>query len=317
MHRELFFPLGLCAQVFFRAALGYADPLSFSNEFPLNQVHLSARVEAPRMEKEKEISIEGKFLWTNSFVLEESYIIDAESRKFSLDINLPMGENTDLSLELPMIWRGGGVLDSVIKNWHEFFDLPEGKRESVPDDQYAVEGINENGERFSLSDQGSSLGNFVLRATHAVWRDDEQLLALRASASLPTSTKTFGHRGMDGELSLLYGWSIASWKLFSGAGMFFYYDDSIGGVEYEPLHPEGFVGAGYEFSRNFMLQTALYGGQQSAKDIPELPSYFLYLDVAAKVRLSSDLVFSLGLRENPAPHEGTADVTFLLSLSNY
>ncbi|MGB1562021.1 MAG: DUF3187 family protein [Sinimarinibacterium flocculans] len=40
------------------------------------------------------------------------------------------------SAELPLLVTGGGVLDSMIENWHDWFGLPNGGRDQIPRDQY-------------------------------------------------------------------------------------------------------------------------------------------------------------------------------------
>ncbi|SEQ82716.1 Protein of unknown function [Solimonas aquatica] len=77
--------------------------------------------------------------WTNEFVLDqrgtEALLLDGET----LRLNLAARWNWRgwlLGAELPVLNTSGGVLDSPIESWHQFFGLPNGNREDEPRKQY-------------------------------------------------------------------------------------------------------------------------------------------------------------------------------------
>ena len=51
------------------------------------------------------------------------------------------------------------------------------------------------------------------------------------------------------------------------------------------------------------------------KNVERFPDYQIYLDVGLKAKVSDKTLFSLLMRENPAPGQATTDIEFQLGLA--
>ncbi len=152
---------------------------------------------------------------TNEYVTEgncaiECILLDGETARMRFSHRRGLGDGWDFSFELPMLDRGGGFLDGWIQDWHDAFDLPEGRRQLAPENLY----------RFHYERQGTVLldetrgGTGVGDATVAVGRRLGRTSTLRAMAKLPTGDEDALEGGTGGyalwverALALPPGWS--------------------------------------------------------------------------------------------------------------
>lgn len=78
--------------------------------------------------------------WTNEYVIDQSggedLLIDGESLRLGLGARFHYGSWL-FGAELPLLSTGGGSLDGLIENWHNWFNLPNGGREQRPHGKYA------------------------------------------------------------------------------------------------------------------------------------------------------------------------------------
>jgi len=292
-----------------------ADPLGIQNQFLLNSVHLSAAPESATTLSEGAFTFESRFSITNSFVSEDFYVVDAEQRTTDLAFGYGLPSQTELGFVLPIVWRGGGVFDHTIRQWHETFNLPDGARETVQDDQYSVQGQTDSGT-FSFDEKGFSLGDLRLALKHQFWGSPETLGwqgSVGAEAALPTAREGFGQNGVDGALKLLAAYRGSGWVLDGGAAVLLYSDQKIDGIEYDAAHFEGFLGAEIELCEWLEARVGVYGGQQSIQNLSEMPGEFLYLDTGLESRVGAGQSIVLLVRENPYPSRQSADVTITLA----
>ncbi|MBE9568105.1 MAG: DUF3187 family protein, partial [Proteobacteria bacterium] len=80
-------------------------------------------------------------LWSSSLIItntlniessaREDIRLDYESYRFNLSYQYGLNEDWNLKFDVPIIHQGGGIFDSAIEDWHEFFGLPNGKRPGV------------------------------------------------------------------------------------------------------------------------------------------------------------------------------------------
>lgn len=131
---------------------------------------------------------------------DEALTLDAESQRLALSYRRGFGgsivsvDGWEWGVELPLVSTGGGLLDSWIEDWHDFFGLPNGGREQAPQDRYRIR-YQRNGQTLLDLDQGKSgLGDARLTLGAAL---GEQWL-VRAMLQLPTGDAhrlTGGHTG--------------------------------------------------------------------------------------------------------------------------
>lgn len=132
---------------------------------------------------------------TNEFYAEdrgtESARVDGETWRTTLDLRRRVGASVELGLRLSLIDTGGGFLDRFIEDWHGFFGLPNGGRESFPQDQFGYALARDGNTLLSVQDKGTGLGDveavvgFALRPGQT----------LRVMAKLPTGDRDRLHGG--------------------------------------------------------------------------------------------------------------------------
>src|SRR5262245_52781174 len=104
-------------------------PLEIHDEFLLAQPRLTLPAVSPDTLGRGETTVRGSFLWGNSFgwVQDQAgetpairdFLIDGESRTFDLTVTTGLLDDLDLGIRVPVRWRGGGVTDSIIDDFHE------------------------------------------------------------------------------------------------------------------------------------------------------------------------------------------------------
>ena len=58
----------------------------------------------------------------------ESIYLDYEAYRFNLAYQYGLDENWNIKFDIPLIHQSGGIFDSSIDKWHDFFGLPGGQR---------------------------------------------------------------------------------------------------------------------------------------------------------------------------------------------
>jgi hypothetical protein len=117
-----------------------------------------------------------------------AYFLDGETMRTVLDASLGVGSRFEIGLEVPFLLHTGGFLDSIIDNYHDRFDLPDGGRTSFQRDRY-VSGYVGDGASVFIEDRGGvGLGDIVLTGRAALLRASSRrpAITLSASAKLPT-----------------------------------------------------------------------------------------------------------------------------------
>lgn len=120
--------------------------------------------------------------YVNEFRSPEAVNLDGEVARVALELRYGIGENWDLSVELPWLQHSGGHLDSLIDSWHDLFGMSDGGRDAVDRDllDYRYAGPDAG---FELTDDASGVGDVSVALNRVFYRRDE------ASASLVAGYK--------------------------------------------------------------------------------------------------------------------------------
>lgn len=140
--------------------------------------------------------------WTNEFFVRaeagEDLTLDGETQRVALRYRAGLapvfGQALEWSLEVPLLFTGGGVMDSGIESWHDTFGLPNANREDVPQDQYRIRYVRDGVTLIDRSSGASGLGDVRLGLGLAL----SERFTLRGLLQLPTGDKnelTGGHTG--------------------------------------------------------------------------------------------------------------------------
>jgi len=300
-------------------AEGYTNygfgPPELRNQYSLHNLHLSLAPTSPRVLEEGASRLKLNVAWTNDFIDEATYIVDSENRMLVIGFDYGLTRNLELGLDIPVVWRGGGVLDSFIDSWHQTFGLPRGGRTSVADNQHNISGSNTDGSSFDLESTGTRLGNIEIGARYLLTEGSESLPAwsLQMRGSLPTVSSGFGHQGFDLSTAVLGSKRLGKSVLYLGAAHLYYSDTRVSNVSFRKHHLEGFLGLEHAIHRSVALYLGFYGSSRIL-NVADHPDYALYLDMGGKIKVGNNSYLELLVRENPAPQDGTSDVTFFAGL---
>src|SRR4051812_13459628 len=65
-------------------------------------------------------------------------VIDAELWRTGITARTGLSPRTDLEVELPIVYASGGFADDLIEGWHSLLGLPDGGRDTRPNNEFAV-----------------------------------------------------------------------------------------------------------------------------------------------------------------------------------
>lgn len=289
-------------------------PIRIRNQFPLHSVHLSLSPQEAEVVDYQTAELSLGSGWTNSFVLADSYLVDAESVDFRGAARWGAWKGGELSIELPLLWRGGGRLDSLIDDWHRVWGFPRGERGKVPSNDYDISGLRNDGQSFSIQDAGLSIGNPVLGFKAQLYEADGVVLSSLFEYSAPR-IGGYGHEGSEGLIGLIGTQPLGRYRFHQGVSLNLKEDGEYRNLNFKRAHGEAFLSIERGLIDNLSICTSIYLGSKTVTGVTGYPEFFTYLDVGVSWRIAGDTLVSFLLRENPFPHDGTADVSFFGSWS--
>jgi len=128
---------------------------------------------------------------TNTFQEEskgnEILVIDAESYRYDFAIAYQQN-NWRLTTKIPLIFNQGGSLDRLIEGWHDLFGLPEGRRESNPNDQLNIQYIKNGQTIFLQSTAENDVGDIEVSLSYHLAGDEKRSTELSVGIELPTGS---------------------------------------------------------------------------------------------------------------------------------
>ena len=295
-------------------------PFEISDQFPLSAYHLSPSPESVFLNTERTLEIASNFIWTNiNTSRKNAYEIDAETRLINLEAKYSPEDDTQLSISLPFMWQGGGVLDHIIYEWHELWGMPQGERNysNAREDQFETYGLNKSGSEIDPIDNGYSLGDVVLGIKHLIVKNSAGSPAVSISAyfRLPTATNYYKQDSIDIGLAVLSGIPFESFVLQSGLGFIYFNDQHEDNIGFSSNQEYAFVS--FEYTKfDSWAPIATITVQTSAIDnIIKYPEYAVYFDFGIKTLLAKQAIFEIACRENLAPPKGTSDVSLIIGTS--
>lgn len=223
-----------------------AAPFSFPvfNQGALARLHALPTPDAAGGDSGGRVQVD----WTTEFLLEESggeaLELDGEALRLALTQRWNWA-GWRLSAELPLLATTGGVLDTGIEQWHEWFGLPNGGREQRPRDQYRYSYTRNGATVFDVRDKGTRLGDLRLGAANC----SEELSCLRVMLQLPSGDADhLEGGGLGAALWYEQGFRLGETERWSGswaAGASATQADGPLEDQVEPLVPFGWVALAY------------------------------------------------------------------------
>ena len=303
-------------------------PLEIRDEHVLAQGRLTLPATSPDPVGKGVTRLRLSYLWGNSFSWtqdlpgeaprDRSFLIDGETRTLDLTFTHGLGARADVSLRLPLRWRGGGSLDSFIDAWHRtfaFLGIEDGGRPSFRRNAFRVEGMTTAEEPFSWNDAtGMGLGNAELAGR---WRfhADTSSVALVARVSLPTAQGPFAD-SLGAGLQLVARRPLGrAWDLHGGAGGTIEGDTRVAGVAYERARAHAFAAVVFRPWRPLSLSLETDVASRLVADIDRYPGLHWLVNLGLKVALSSRALLEVGMTENLMSQLSTTDFALYFAVS--
>ncbi len=300
-----FFPAICCAVLALVVESLFAEergrePAAMRMLSPLQSLHYQSLPRSASLISDGQRDFLVDFQTANTALKERDYEIDAEVRELRMHTIFGINENWNLAFTLPIAWRGGGVFDSSIDGWHDFWGMPQGDRNVQKDDSYDVSGRTNAGS-FQLDRAQAGLSNIEVSARRG-FRAGDVLLAIELSSSLPTIENDLGHDGLESGVGFLATQHYKSWSWHAGLEAIYFSDTTLQSIRFSPWHAESFVSLVYQWQR-ISFFTQLHYSSKLIENLNGYPSSLLYQDFGLRCR-----GFELGIREDLVGKGGASDI---------
>ena len=287
----------------------FFGPQAVINQHPPNLLFYAPVPEAATTLAPGRRELATRLEWTNVIIRElDSGIIadyDYESLRLSLAYKwgTPAGE---FSASLPFIYRGHGILDGIIAEWHDWFALPNGLRNKFPDGQYRYVIATREGPVFNDAGDSYGLGDISLGYKYSLFDRGagRRAMALRAGIKAPLgdSAKALGSGNWDFSAGVLYQQQLGErWRGYASADWVF-----VGEPDWENIGWQDMLVTNWALEYALRSNTTLtaqfrtqrnplrIGSREADKDAQELSLGFNH-------RVADNLVWSGGFNEDLNP----------------
>lgn len=199
--------------------------------------------------------------WTNEYVADQhggdSLLLDGESLRLGLAGRWAAGHWL-FGAELPLLFTGGGTLDGLIEDWHDWFGLPNGGREQRPRGKYAYHYVDDGASVLDVDQGHGGFGDLRLFAARCgasggCWRTMLQLPSGDADRLMG------GSLGLAAWYERPYAFStLGPWNGALAAGLSAVHGDGPLEDRQKNLIPFGWVSLGYAITRGLSAGVQLY-----------------------------------------------------------
>ncbi|HSN71153.1 MAG TPA: DUF3187 family protein [Steroidobacteraceae bacterium] len=158
--------------------------------------------------------------WSNSGTIQladgEELVADVETRALNALLLHRFENGLAVRVRVPWIYRGAGILDSFIEDWHDALGMPQGSRRRLPRDAVLI-GYARDEEILYLRDSGGDgIGDIAFDAGMTLHESDAAAAAIWLTVKLPTGDEAdlLGSGAVDaglalaGDLRLSERWSL-------------------------------------------------------------------------------------------------------------
>lgn len=286
------------------ANVGYG-PLNVRGQSPFQMLHLSLSPSAPSTLSAGKWEAQFLATWVNRWTISEGrYFIDNETLRMAARVKYGLTEHLQVGIEVPVLWRGGGIMDSMIDRFHKTFGLSRARRDEFPNNRFRVEFDHKDGSKFVMDedDAGIGLQDIVVsaQATMTCGNNYWPAMALGFSASLPTGKdeKLFGSGGSDLNVALILAKQVGNFYLYLNGGYTRFGTNEIGGVELKEGQWTLFTGLEYRIWKKTSLILQNLINSAAAKDFFEFSEYTDEIAWGIKSEFSPGWMIEFAVIEN-------------------
>jgi hypothetical protein len=322
--------LWICAIFFSIGKLHASVEDTDYNPFAIRDQNLFNLIHGQALPTNADLITKGQSLWSSGLTItntvniesktDEDIYLDYEAYRFNFSYQYGLNEHWNLKIDVPLVHQSGGMFDSAISNWHDFWGLPDGQRSSVKNNQYDVRYDYQSQSLIDLSESSTTLGDIQLAVARSLLRNNHTSISLWGGVKLPTGNedKLTSNGATDVSAWLALNQQLSpSWLLNLNAGAVFLGTDTYKDI---PLSSNVFYGhimLGWLASDNINLKLQLQGHTSYYED-SQLQilgdTYFLTFGGSIKINQCNllDIAMSEDIKVNASP-----DVSLLINWRSY
>ena len=300
------------------------EPFSTSNLNPFVQVYGLPKTRSAKLATDGEIHWRLQVDLVNNFTADtersEQISIDGETHKVTLSLQYGITDRLELGLEIPYTRHTGGSLDGFIEDWHDFWGLPNGGRENMPEDllnyHHQINGVSTN----RLSNSKSAIGDVQLYAGYQLNDSDTHTWTVRGGVKLPTGDPD-DLSGSD-SADLFTSLHLSHAVLFNNPNLYFHGNAGIlalgnGKVIEQQLQDWVFFGSGalawHVWEKVSLKAQVDFHSAFYDSDLTELGNFSAQLVFGGTVKLGERLLLDLSISEDIVT-DTAPDVVFQIGL---
>jgi hypothetical protein len=248
------------------ASLAAADPFLTRDQNPFTLVYGQPLPTAARLPAAGSTSYSFSADIANTLNVEshdtETLYVDFEAYNLNLETTYALNERWAIKLDIPYIYRSGGIIDHAIDEWHKLFGLPRADRPAVADDQFSIFYAGNGITNTDLSSSQTGLADIQLGLGHSLHASASHALSVWAAIDLPAgdADKLTGNDDLDYSLWLAGSGRVGtSSVLDANIGVVMPGDSVLPGLPTKDLVIFGHAGMHIGLNRVFALKLQLAG----------------------------------------------------------
>lgn len=296
------------------------NPFETRDQNLFNLIHGQALPTNAHLIKKSQGLWSSALIITNALNIEsnsnEDVYLDYEAYRFNLSYQYGFNNNWNLKLDVPLIHQSGGIFDSSVDNWHEFFGLHRANRPFVEHDQYNLQYSDQTQTQLDFNAENTSLGDIQIAVARSIIENGSTTMSLWASLKLPTGDedKLSGNGATDYSAWLALNQHLSdNWLINLNAGAVILGSDNYKNIPLSKHVFYGHVMLGWLVFDNINLKLQLQGhtsyyDQSQLKILAD--TYFLTIGGAITINQCNqlDIAVSEDIKVDASP-----DASFLIS----
>jgi hypothetical protein len=297
-------------------------PLLLRSQSPLNLLQLTPTPLPPITVQRGQLDIGVLESWNNYFDVDPGgrYIIDAGTLGLTIGAGYGITDTLDVSVSLPVTYRGGGILDGFVEWFENGLGVPNKDRRRYPRNQFLVLLHGEDGKTYQFTGTASGWGleDGTATARYQISRGSETTPAILAGfgVKLPTGRENSFHSsgGTDLEAGVSVGQRLGRFHLYGTASLMQHAMSEFAGVRLR--RAQWSLASAVEYRASLRTSYLLQGlvTSPSARDFGDFARPTYEVTFGFKRVLSRELMLEASVLENLFVFDNSPDVGFHVGL---
>ena len=260
-----------------------------------------------------------EFQWTESWANLWAFnsgenLVDFEMLQSS--VSLAYGLSDVLQVELGFVQKSrfGGSMDRFIQNFHDWFGLDQGGRDTVPRNDFGLEILGDDGDplvQLGNDDRGSFTESIVATVQHNLscgtlaWPAVAYALTVRRELGEQENMKGGEYVDVSGSLALSKRWS--DFFIYLGGGFSWFGQESFEGVDLRTTQVSGLLALEWQFADDASLIVQCLVSQGVAESLRNFSDPSWEVTFGGKFEIAPMVVLEVGVIENIVTFDNSPD----------